>query len=87
MTWADLHPFDLGSEVIGVVAGVTDERVALRVIEQLEGRNHFVALSRRQRDVERPRFRVDDRVDLGRKTSTRVSNSVALDPPLPPDAS
>jgi hypothetical protein len=37
----------------------------MRVVEQLRRRDHFVALAWGQRDVDRPAFRVDDRVDLG----------------------
>lgn len=77
----------LGAELVRVVAGVADERSAGGEIEQLGRGDHLVSLARRQRDVERPPFRVDDRVDLGRRTSLRASNSVPLDPPLPPDAS
>ena len=75
------------AKFVRVVAGVADQRIAPRVVEQLGRCDQFVSLARRQRDVERPPFRVDDRVDFGRKTSSRASQSILLDPPFPPDAS
>jgi hypothetical protein len=57
--------FDLGTELIGVVTGVGDERVTVCVVKQLRSSHHLVPLARSQRDVKRPAFRVDDRVDLG----------------------
>jgi hypothetical protein len=37
--------------------------------------------------VDRPTLRVDEDVEFGRKTSSRTAQSIALDPPLPPEAS
>jgi len=79
--------FDLGAKLVGVVAGIADEGGAARIVEQFWRGDHLVPLAGCQRDVERPAFRVDDRVDFGRKTSSRASQSIALDPPFPPDAS
>ena len=75
------------SERVRVVAGVADECLAASVREKLVGGDHLVPLAGRERDVDRPRFRVDDGVELGRKTSSRAAQSIALDPPFPPDAS
>lgn len=77
----------LRAELVRVVSGIADQRVAAGVVEELRRRDQFVALAWCQRDVERPPFRVDDRVDFGRKTSSRASQSILLDPPFPPDAS
>jgi hypothetical protein len=57
------------------------------VRKQLFSGDHLVTLARRQRDVDRPRFRIDDGVELGRKASSRAAQSIASDPPFPPDAS
>ena len=40
-----------------------------------------------QRDVDRPALRRRDRVDLGRKASSRTAQMIASDPPFPPAAS
>ena len=61
----DAARFDLRAELVRVIAGIGDERVTVCVVEQLRRRNHLVALARSQRNVKRPTFRVDDRVDLG----------------------
>jgi hypothetical protein len=52
-------------EVIRVIAAVADESLATGVSEQLVGSRYFVALARRERDVERPALGVDDGVELG----------------------
>ena len=39
--------------------------LASRMFEQVFGHAHFVLLARRDRDVERPAFEVDDSVDFG----------------------
>ena len=74
-------------ELVGVVARVADEGLTASVVEQLLGGDHFVALARRERDVDRAAFGVDDGVELGRKTSSRAAQSISFDPPFPPDAS
>ena len=74
-------------KAIRVVSGVTDERFASGVFEQLIGCHHFVPLPRRERDVDGPPLRVDDGVEFGRKTSSRAAQSISFDPPFPPDAS
>jgi len=55
---------DLGTKLVRVVAGVSDERGALRMIEQLRCGDQLVTLARRERDVDWPRFAVDEGVDL-----------------------
>ena len=49
-------------EVVRVVAGITNQSLAMCVGKQLLGGYHLVPLPRRQRDVERTCFRVDDGV-------------------------
>jgi hypothetical protein len=49
-------------EVVRVVAGIANQSLAMCVGKQLLGGYHLVPLARRQRDVERTRFRVDDGV-------------------------
>lgn len=70
-----------------VVAGVSDAGFALRVRKKVECFSHFVSLTCGQRDVERLAFGRCDRVDFGRKTSSRTAQSIASDPPFPPAAS
>jgi len=74
-------------KAVRVVSGVADERFASGVFEQFIGRGHLVPQPRRERDVDRPPFRVDDGVELGRKPSSRAAQSISFDPPFPPDAS
>ena len=59
-----------------IVASVTDEGAALRVFEQLVGRDHVVTIARRQRDVERAPFDVGDRVDLCRESSSTTTQTI-----------
>ena len=49
-------------EVIRVVAGIANQSLAMRVRKQLLGGYQLVPLARRQRDIERTRFGVDDGV-------------------------
>jgi hypothetical protein len=51
--------------VIRVVAAVADERLAAGVSKQLVGSGYFMALARRERDVDRAALGVDDGVELG----------------------
>ncbi len=50
----------LGTELVGVIAGVTDECAASGEVDQLWCCDELVTLNGRQRDVERAPFRVDD---------------------------
>ena len=63
----DLHALapHLANESIAVVATVCEQCVSLSMIEQLIGLGHFVAVTLRERDVERAAFGVDDGVDFG----------------------
>ena len=74
-------------EFVRVVSGVADQGLAVRMSEQIWRGDQLVPLPRRQCDVERPSLRVDDGMELGRKTSSRVSQSIVFDPPFPPAAS
>jgi hypothetical protein len=74
-------------EGVRIVAGVADQRFAICLREQLLGDRHLVPLARRQRDVERAALRVDDGMELCRKTSSRAAQSIAFDPPFPPEES
>ena len=77
----------LWHEGVRIVAGVADQRFAICLREQLFGDRHLVPLARRQRDVERAALRVDDGMELCRKTSSRAARSIAFDPPFPPEES
>jgi hypothetical protein len=72
---------------IRVVPRVGDKRSTTSMSDQFLGHHRIVHLTGSQRDVERPPLRVDEGVELGRKTSSRTAQSIALDPPLPPEAS
>ena len=84
-----LHPpgADLPTEFGGIVARVSKQRLAASVLKQLVGSGHFVSVARRERDVERPTFAVDDDVEFRGESAARVTKSVTFDPPFPPDAS
>jgi hypothetical protein len=47
----------------------------------------MVLLTRRELDVDRASFGVDERVDLGGETTSRTTQRIADDPPFPPAAS
>jgi hypothetical protein len=72
---------------IGIVRGVGNESFSGRVVDQPFGFRRVVLLARREDDVKRFAFGRRDRVDLGGKTSSRTAQSIASDPPFPPDAS
>ena len=74
-------------EVVRVVAGVADERFSSRMREQIVRRDQLVPLALCERDVDRATLGVDDGVEFGRKTASRMAEAVFLDPPFPPDAS
>lgn len=74
-------------ELVRVVARVANQGLSASVLKQLASRDHFVPLPLRERDVDRARFGVDDGMELGRKTASRASQSIASGPPFPPDAS
>jgi hypothetical protein len=74
-------------EPVRILAGVGDECLATSVLEQLVGIDHVVPLTRRNRDVDGAAFRIDEGVELGRKTAARTAEGIALDPPFPPAAS
>jgi hypothetical protein len=63
----DLHPATLSDihKLVGVVPGVCEQCSALRMLEQLIRHRHFMRLTWRYRDVDRPRLGVDERVELG----------------------
>ena len=60
-----------------IVAGVGDTGLAGGLRDESVSDGGFVLLARRQLDVERTTLEVYDRVELGRKTSTRASQSIA----------
>ena len=70
-----------------VVTGVGDQRLASRVFDERLRLGGIVMLTWGQNDVERFAFGRRDRVDFGRKTSSRTAQTIALDPPFPPAAS
>jgi hypothetical protein len=69
----DFSTPNLSNEVIGVVPGVPDERITASIVEQFDRFDHFVPLAGGNCHVQRSRLRVDDRVQLGRKTSARAA--------------
>lgn len=85
----DLHSAaaNRAGEVIGVVAGIADESLALRVSEQFVGDCHFVTVPGRQCYMEWPTFAVGDDVKLCREASSTTTQTVCVDPPFPPAAS
>ena len=62
-----LHGF---TDPVRVVAPIADEGSALRMLQQRFGDRGLVLLTGRQLEVQRPPFRVDDRVDLGGESTT-----------------
>lgn len=72
--WADdgLHAAaaDIVTNGVGVVAGVGDYRLALRMFDEFVGDRGLVLLPRRDLDVERPAERVDDRVEFRGESTT-----------------
>jgi hypothetical protein len=57
------------------------------VLDQVLRFRRVVLLAGREDDVKRLPFAGGDRVELGRKTSSRAAQSIASDPPFPPAAS
>ena len=57
------------------------------MVDKHAGHGRFVLLAGGQLDVERLALYVDDRMDFGRKTSSRAAQSIGLEPPFPPAAS
>jgi hypothetical protein len=53
------------AEVIRIVPAIANEGFAARVLEKVKGHYHFVPVPRRERDVDRAPFGVDDCVELG----------------------
>ncbi len=72
---------------VGIVPGICDESLAGRVLDQVLRFGRVVLLAGREDDVKRLAFAGGDRVELGRKTSSRAAQSIASDPPFPPAAS
>jgi hypothetical protein len=85
--WLHAPPTDRADDRIGVVPSVCDQSLAGRVIDQVFRLRRVVLLARREDDVEGFAFGGGDRVDLGGKTSSRTAQTIASDPPFPPDAS
>jgi len=75
------------ANVAGVVAGVGDTSLATGVRDERGRYGRLVLLPRRQLHVQRSAPEIYDRVELGRKASTRASQSIASEPPFPPAAS
>jgi hypothetical protein len=78
---------DGADDRIGVVPRICDESLAGRVLDQVFRFRRVVLLAGRKDDVERLPLTGGDRVELGRKTSSRAAQSIASDPPFPPAAS
>jgi hypothetical protein len=80
-------PPDRADDRIGVVPRICDESFAGRVLDQVLRFRRVVLLAGREDDVKRFPLAGGDRVELGRKTSSRAAQSIASDPPFPPAAS
>jgi hypothetical protein len=78
---------DRTDDRVGVVSRIRDESFADRVLDQVLRFRRVVLLTGREDDVERLPLTGSDRVELGRKTSSRAAQSIASDPPFPPAAS
>lgn len=84
-----LHPPppDRCDDRVGIVPRICDEGLAGRVLDQVLRFRRVVLLAGREDDVERLPLTCGDRVEFGRKTSSRTAQSIASDPPFPPAAS
>jgi len=80
-------PPDRADDRVGVVSRIGDESLACRVLDQVFRFRRVVLLAGREDDVKRLPLAGRDRVELGRKTSSRAAQSIASDPPFPPAAS
>lgn len=80
-------PPDRTDDRVGIVPRICDESFAGRVSDQVLRFRRVVLLAGREDDVKRLPLACRDRVDLGRKTSSRAAQSIASDPPFPPAAS
>jgi hypothetical protein len=80
-------PPDRADDCVGVVPRICDESFSGRVLDQVLCFRRVVLLAGREDDVKRLPFAGGDRVELGRKTSSRAAQSIASDPPFPPAAS
>ena len=67
-----LHAADFHgrTDLLRVVSSVTDEGATLRMFQKRFSDGGLVSLTGCQFEVERPSFRVDDRVDLGGESTT-----------------
>jgi len=75
------------SKPIRVVAAVANQCATLCIVQQFVGLGHLVPVAGGQRDVERPAFRVDDRMDFRGESTSRTTQCVSVDPPFSPAAS
>ena len=84
----DPHRLQLVADRVGIVAGVSYEGFAARVVlDDRRSDGRFVLLAWRELDVERPALRVDEGVDLRGESTSRTTQRIADDPPFPPAAS
>ena len=84
----DLQRLRSVADRVRIVASVRDQRFAARVVSDdclRDGR--LVLLPRRDFDVKRAPFGVDERVDLRGEPTSRVTQCIPDDPPFPPEAS
>lgn len=72
---------------IGIVSGICNQSLTGRVRDQVLCLRRVVLLAGGEDDVKRLAFGGRDRVNFGRKTSSRTAQSIASDPPFPPAAS
>jgi hypothetical protein len=74
---------DGGYEGIRIISGVANQGLAVGVLEELGRRDQLMALTLGERDVDGSTARVDEGMELCRKTSPRAAQSIAFDPPFP----
>jgi hypothetical protein len=84
----DVQRLQLATNRVRIVARVRYERFAARVMgDDRLGDGRLVLLARREFDVERAPFGVDESVDLRGEATSRTTQRIADDPPFPPAAS
>lgn len=84
-----LHPTrtDRRDDSVSIIAGIGDTNRSDSVFDQRFGKRRLMSVTSGQRDEERSTARIDDRMKLGRETTSRVPQCIGAGPPFAPDAS
>ncbi len=81
----DSERLELRSNRVRVVCRVRYERIPVGVsFDDSRGYRRVVLLTRRDLDVDRAPFRVDEGVDLRGEATSRTTQCIPVDPPFPP---